>query len=404
MNSDLAQLFSPLKIRQKCQEIFDLARAGKTHFSLHLEKMPEVAKTVLSVIKKNYPELKIPPHSRLNHFQAGGLDRVGWAKERIQELGPSEALTAWFDLTTISVLLDAGAGEEWSYHEPSLPGLLSGGQRFTRSEGLGVASFHLFFKGFFANSKDHPLRVEGHRLSQLTLEDLEKAMQSESKNPLKATAGRLELLHRLGALLLKDKKNFGKEARLGLLCQPFQGQKKIEAAAVLDHVLKTLGPIWPSRQSLEGVALGDAWNYPEKEKIALSQIVPFHKLSQWLSYSLIDVLERQGQKVSNLDALTGLPEYRNGGLFLDLGVIQWRDPEEQKLTHKVSSDVIIEWRALTVILLDQLAPLIRQELKKELTLCQILEGGTWHAGRMTAKERRKNGGPPLSIESDGTVF
>ena len=47
-------------------------------------------------------------------------------------------------------------------------------------------------------------------------------------------------------------------------------------------------------------------------------LVPFHKLSQWLSYSLIESLERSGLKVLHIDQLTGLAEYRNGGLFVDL--------------------------------------------------------------------------------------
>jgi hypothetical protein len=54
--------------------------------------------------------------------------------------------------------------------------------------------------------------------------------------------------------------------------------------------------------------------------------VPFHKLSQWLAYSLVEVFEEAGVPVHGLDELTGLPEYRNGGLFLDLGVLALRDP------------------------------------------------------------------------------
>ncbi len=49
--------------------------------------------------------------------------------------------------------------------------------------------------------------------------------------------------------------------------------------------------------------------------------MPFHKLSQWLAYSLLEPLEAAGLAVTDLDELTGLPEYRNGGLLLDLGVL-----------------------------------------------------------------------------------
>ena len=68
---------------------------------------------------------------------------------------------------------------------------------------------------------------------------------------------------------------------------------------------------------------------------------------------------------------------------------------------------VVEWRALTVALLDELAPLVREALgasAADLPLARILEGGTWAAGRQIAAERRPGGGPPVVIDSDGTVF
>ena len=54
--------------------------------------------------------------------------------------------------------------------------------------------------------------------------------------------------------------------------------------------------------------------------------MPFHKLSQWLTYSLLEPFGWAGVAVTDLDELTGLPEYRNGGLLLDTGVLRLRDP------------------------------------------------------------------------------
>ena len=49
----------------------------------------------------------------------------------------------------------------------------------------------------------------------------------------------------------------------------------------------------------------------------------------------------------------------------------------------------MEWRALTVALLDRLAPLVRERLgAADLPLASILEGGTWVAGRRLADARR----------------
>ena len=53
--------------------------------------------------------------------------------------------------------------------------------------------------------------------------------------------------------------------------------------------------------------------------------MPLHKLSQWLAYSLIEPLERAGIAVTDIDGLTGLAEYRNGGLFIDTGALAFRD-------------------------------------------------------------------------------
>jgi hypothetical protein len=68
---------------------------------------------------------------------------------------------------------------------------------------------------------------------------------------------------------------------------------------------------------------------------------------------------------------------------------------------------VIEWRALTVTLLDDLAPLVRERLRRsaaEMPLACVLEGGTWAAGRAIAAERRAGGTSPVAVDSDGTVF
>ena len=68
---------------------------------------------------------------------------------------------------------------------------------------------------------------------------------------------------------------------------------------------------------------------------------------------------------------------------------------------------MVEWRALTVALIDRLAERIRARLglsAEHLPLAKILEGGTWAAGRKIARELRPGGGPPLQLVSDGTLF
>ena len=184
--------------------------------------------------------------------------------------------------------------------------------------------------------------------------------------------------------------------------------KRIAAPVILAEVLTHLGPIWPSRLTLGGVALGDCWKHSALiTNDETNGLVPLHKLSQWLSYSLIEPLQRSGIEVTDIDGLTGLAEYRNGGLFIDTGVLSLRDSAAMQREHSVDSELVVEWRALTVALLDRLADVVRARLKMDrrtLPLARILQGGTWTAGRNVAKKLRPDGGPPLRIVSDGTVF
>ena len=185
-------------------------------------------------------------------------------------------------------------------------------------------------------------------------------------------------------------------------------------------LLNTLSGIWPAQNTIESeggtqgasqvaskVALGDCWRHSAvggEGKTA--GWMPFHKLSQWLTYSLLEPFEWAGVTVTGLDQLTGLPEYRNGGLLLDAKVIQLKDPALLQTQHLAGDEFIVEWRALTVALLDELAPLVRSQLGRtagQMPLACVLEGGTWAAGRVLA-QRLRGGAPPLNIESDGTVF
>jgi hypothetical protein len=182
----------------------------------------------------------------------------------------------------------------------------------------------------------------------------------------------------------------------------------LEAKEILALVLDALGGIWPGRLTLEGCALGDVWMHPQAGgEGATRNYLPFHKLSQWLSYSLLHPLEVSGLRIANLDALTGLAEYRNGGLFVDAGVLVPKNEAITREPQAVDSEAIVEWRALTVALLDRIAPLVRAELgvsAEAFPLAAVLEGGTWAAGRKLAQDKRADGGPPIAVISDGTVF
>jgi hypothetical protein len=238
-------------------------------------------------------------------------------------------------------------------------------------------------------------------------------MQVSDRNPLIGLAGRADLLRRLGRTVLAAPEVFGRHDtrrpggffdRLASLA----AGGRIAAPVILSELLRQLGPIWPSRLSLGGVPLGDCWRHSALvTSDPTSGLVPLHKLSQWLAYSLIEPLQWTGLDVTDIDGLTGLAEYRNGGLFIDTGVLTLRDPDAARRAHDVTSELVVEWRALTVALLDRLAEVIRARLKMDrarLPLAKILQGGTWAAGRLIAKRLRPDGSPPLTVVGDGTVF
>ena len=220
-------------------------------------------------------------------------------------------------------------------------------------------------------------------------------------------------MNRLGQVVATNPEVFGRsdDPRPGGLFDGLAGQAeqgRIAAPRILEALLLHLGAIWPGRIRLGGIDLGDTWRHPRAHAPdATDGLVPFHKLSQWLAYSLIEPLQWAGLTVIDMDGLTGLPEYRNGGLLIDTAVLQLKNPDEATQPHAVDSRLVVEWRALTVALLDRIAPLIRARLGlggDEFPLAKVLEGGTWATGRRLARARRPDGAPPLTIISDGTVF
>lgn len=403
-----AWLLTPEAVRSRAHAVLALAEAdGLPYFALDLSRLDATAAYVADVVCAAYPDLRIPYHARWRHFAAGGVDRWPSLADELAPLGREEAARARVELCVVSVLLDAGAGPDWQYRERGT------GLVLARSEGLAVASLHAFRAGLFAGDGRSP-RVDAAGLERVDADALGRAFQVGEANPMAGLDGRAALLRRLGAALRARPDLFGAEdARIGRLFDHLAaGSTSIAARDILIALLDGLGVAWPTRTVLAGRPLGDVWPHPglgvdDGGPPDAAGLVPFHKLSQWLAYSLVEVFEDAGIPVTGLDALTGLPEYRNGGLFLDMGVLRLRDPALAEAPLPPGHPAVVEWRALTVALLDRLASPLRARLggdEASLPLARLLEGGTWAAGRRIAAERRPGGGPPLHITSDGTVF
>lgn len=403
----IAYVRSPQAIRARCGQLFELACADQLrYFRVNLSQLEPTAAYVLQVMRENYPDLEIPFHSRWRHFEVGSTTRLQQLNEKLSSLTAIDRAKAKFDLAIVSVLLDAGAGVDWRYIEPATR------EVFQRSEGLAIASLQMFCDGVFAS--DRSLRADAIALQSLKLEQLAQALQVSETNPLVGLEGRLKLVQQLGSVLIQyPPDRFGSfPSRPGNLVDYLLQQatdNQLAATTILTAILDGLGDIWPGRLTLDGINLGDVWVHSALDSLPPPHLplIPFHKLSQWLTYSLLEPLQELGLTIVALDQLTGLPEYRNGGLCLDLGLLQVKDPTILQTPQTVDSEAIVEWRALTVICLDRIADVIRQRLgmtAATLPLVKVLQGGTWAAGRKIAAELRPNGIPPIQITSDGTVF
>jgi hypothetical protein len=401
----VGQLRNLEMIRERCGKVMALAQAGKTkHFALDETKLPAVVDFVLETTKKNYPKLDVPYHSRWRHFRDGEVDelRKNWTCDEL------EKVRRMIDLATVSVLLDAGAGDAWKYNDAH-------GKVTSRSEGLALASMDMFCDGAFSSDVAIPHRVNAHGIKQLTMAQFCKGFQvNEKTNPLLGVKTRFEMMQRVADALLAHPEFFGTE-----VCRPghmldyvlkHTTDKKVSLRVLWKAVIEGFESIWGGKSGGSAVQKGDVWVYTPLKVFGTtgSDLVPFHKLSQWLTYSLLEPIELLGIKFQDMDLMTGLAEYRNGGLFVDMGVLTLRDTTiTAEREFDAGAELLVEWRALTVCLLDKVGEAARKKLKlsaEEFPLAKILQGGTWAAGRIIAAKKRKGKGPPINVRSTGTVF
>jgi hypothetical protein len=366
-----------------------------------------------------------------------GLPRVTTllAQFHSQNVTPLEAARRLVDLFVVSVLLDAGAGPRWQYEETKT------GMKIGRSEGLAVASLDMFNAGIFSLDESEGgdgvrQKCEARALARLTPELLSISFQVDPEtNPMHGLEGRAKLLSRLGEALAKDTAgyfgtvNAAPEARRpGFLVDYLaahsstttaDGKTVVQVSTLWKALIEGLAPVWPTegRVVVENQIMGDVWTCTALQKsgaVGSDALVPFHKLSQWLCYSIMEPMEQTlGWQFVGGEHQTGLPEYRNGGLLIDTGVlipkpslyeasIKSAGPPPAGPTPllRPSDPAVVEWRAMTVILLDRLADGIRHALKltpEQLSLKQVLESATWKGGREIARQMRpeSGGGPPI---------
>jgi len=389
-------------VRGRCKLIYARALEGKTrHLALDVSKLPKCVDFVIKITKENYPDLKIPFHSRWRHFDDDDVT----AMESKWSCDAEEKVRRKLDLVFVSVLLDAGAGTNWKYIDHK-------NRVLNRSEGLAMATLNMFKDGIFSSDVALPHRVNSHGLLAMTLKQFAAGFQATERNPIVGLESRFELMKRLAKALDANPQYFGHE-----VCRPgnivdyvlkHAQHGRVNLRVLWKAIIEGLEMIWP--ENVSGVRRGDVWVYSPLKKVGQpgSDLVPFHKLSQWLTYSLLEPFQELGIQFDDLNLLTGLAEYRNGGLFIDFEVIYPKKPETLLIESDVGSEFIVEMRALTVMLLDKVAEEVRKKLgltEAQLPLACVLQGGTWAAGRAIAAQKRPEGAPaPIKVRSSGTVF
>ncbi|KAK0727289.1 hypothetical protein B0T26DRAFT_747632 [Lasiosphaeria miniovina] len=432
MDLKVKYLFSLRAIRDRANVVGEIAKAGNlTHFELREDKLDAVVDFVASIIKRDFGPDKfhtIPPHGRWQHFEVGDIPRITnlldqWKKEGCDD---TEVTRRLIDLFFVSVLLDAGAGDHWRYTEPET------GHIYERSEGIAVASLHMFRTFAFTASEVEAIPiVNGRGLERLETAILTEGFQVSDGNPMLGIDSRATLLRSLGQSLLAHPDVFGAEGRPGnlvdyLVSKTAGGSANLDVLVLWDVLQTLLIPTWPkNRTTIAGTPIGDAWPLSilqqgvniRSPNATAEGIQPFHKLTQWLTYSLMVPFQRVlGMQWSNADSLTALAEYRNGGLFVDLGVLSLKQETLSRGLEAsggdlplfdASDDAIVEWRAMTLVLIDKLYSMIQSRIGDgvRLTMAQLLEAGTWKSGReIAAQRRRQTKSSPILIKSDGTVF
>lgn len=300
---------------------------------------------------------------------------------------------------------------------------------------MAVASLEMFKAGYFSDNPTEPYQVNAAGLNRLSAGQLAIGLQVSDSNPLAGLEGRAGLLSKL-AEALEISEYFGSDKRPGNMLGKISSLSQCDDAHTrLDYLLSHpstqttsapvviiptlwsvltdgLASIWPpSRTQIGGIPLGDAWPCSSMPSPPGAQpwenIVPFHKLTQWLCYSLMAPMTRlMNVHFAGVDLLTGLPEYRNGGLLIDTGLVTLKPADAKRgieaYHHNATvkgqpsmevvplfsaeDDVVVEWRALTVGFLDDLLVEVNRLLKLEgpdkLSLAQMLEAGSWKVGHL----------------------
>ncbi|KAI7873923.1 DUF1688-domain-containing protein [Lichtheimia hyalospora FSU 10163] len=436
-------LLSLRAVRERCFRVQEAGiRNRLQHFDVDPSKLQDVVQFVVSLIKRDYDEPSaVPVHGIWRHFDVSGRPRIQHLLNSWSSLGfdATEKTRRVLDLFVVAVLMDTDADHVWSYRENAT------GRTYKRAEGVAVAVLELFTAGAFSSDVNQPHRVDSEALIHLSLDTLEKGFQVDhERNVLIGLEDRLDILRNLGKVLQEHADYFQKTGPVprpgNLMDYLLEHSSTIKTKKGALILLETLWPVVQcmgelfvaERPSGKGGIPGYGDVFPcgaiqYNSNDSTDHYVPFHLMSQWLVYSLIEPMERLlGATIEGTELLTPLANFRNGGLLMDTGFISLKPKEHDRgieSYHKNSllpgqpkievaplfemdDPVVVEWRALTTAYLDIVAERVRDALRlnrNKLSLTRLMDGATWSAGRELAEISRPNTQePPIIVK--GAIY
>lgn len=398
-----AALRSTVAVRERCGQLLDRARVGQSAwFTVDDGRLREAAAAVARALRGLQPRGAVEPPGPWQLLRHAGPERRAQLDTLLGDVHPTVRARALVDFTVVAALLGGQAPAPWAWQEAAT------GQAWHGAQGLAVATLHAFSAGMFSSDPRHPCQVDARGLRALLDDRLAAAFQVHAGNPLAALPARALLLRQLGELMAGLPEVFEDEGRpaglYNLLVAPEGGiahSADVDAHDILSQVLHALSALWPLGHWSGGVPLGDVWRHGAVRADVADGWVPFHQPAQRLAYALLEPFAWSGVQVRGIDRLTALPGLHEGGLLLDSGVLRLREPEAAHQPWHPGDEIVVEWRAATVGLLDELLPLVQREAGAAAapTLASLL-AATRAAGLALAGERR-GGAPALQVQAGG---
>ena len=291
---------------------------------------------VADTIRLDYPDLDVPYHSRWRHFEVGGWIAGGRFAGRVAERRPARGRAS-----------RGRPGDPPAFC--STPAPVPRGASATRPADRCWPAPKVSAWQTSRSSPVAPLVRSGPPLRSVrrgTRFDVTPGaadFQVRADNPLVGLGGRAGLLRRLGEVVGATPAVFGEPARLW---QP----GRLLSSSTPAKVASAPARCWPpcsghSDRYGRGVSgcRASRWAIAGNTRPSTT-VAALHKLTQWLTYSLLEPLELAGLEVTGLDALTGLPEYRKWRPAAGLRIIRPRNPEFWRTRWRVDATAIVEWR------------------------------------------------------------